>query len=711
MKQLTQELGSGRMSVLEVPFPIIGDGQILVRNFYSVISAGTEGKTVSDARKGYIAKAKSRQKEVKMVIDMIRSEGIKKTYDLVMNKLDAPSPLGYSCAGEVIAVGRDVKEFKPGDKVACGGAGAYHADIVAINKNLCVKIPENVSIAHAAFSTIASIAIQGIRQADLRLGENCTVIGLGLLGLITVQILKAAGIKTIGVDVNDIQVQKANEINCHLAINRNYEGINKAVSDFTNGFGTDAVIITAATSSNDPVEFAGEICRKKGKVIIVGAVSTGFSRSNYYKKELDLRMSSSYGPGRYDTTYEDKGIDYPIGYVRFTENRNMQTFIDLLRDKRIDMSPLISHTFDLLNAPEAYDLILSKKEQFQGILIKYDQNAELKSSVKILEKNISGESATHIGLIGTGNFAQNSVLPRIKDKLTFVGVVSGEGTTSRYVAEKYGFEYCSDSVEELMSDTRIGTVFILTRHDLHADYAIKALMSGKNVYVEKPIALNYEELENIRSAYIDSGKNLILGFNRRFSPLTEKLIESIDKAFKKSINIRVNAGSAPPEHWVHDPKIGGGRLLGEVCHFIDLAYYIASSKAKSIQAFSLSDNPYLNDTITINLEFENGSIANISYYSNGNKNVPKERIEVFCNGVVYSIDDFKKMMITSDKSTRTIKLRSQDKGHSASFGKVVTSFVTGGESPISFEDIYYSSYLTLEAERSIKERRTIEIGR
>lgn len=698
------------MEILEVPFPVLNPGQVLVRNHYSVISAGTEGKTVSDARKGYVAKAKSRRKEVKMVIDMIRSEGFSKTYDLVMNKLEAPSALGYSCAGELIAVGDNISDLKVGDKVACGGNSAVHADVVAVSRNLCVKIPENVNLKHAAFATIASIAIQGVRQADLRFGENCTVIGLGIIGLITIQVLKAAGIKTIGIDISPEQVERAKKCGTGLALVRNQEGLVQNINDFTCGHGTDAVIITAATSSNDPVELAGELCRKKGKVVIVGAVPTGFSRTHYYRKELDLRMSSSYGPGRYDPAYEEKGIDYPIGYVRFTENRNMQTFIDLLASQSVDMDPLISHTFPLEKALEAYDMILGRKEPISGIVIEYNPEQQPQRQVKLNTHTVSGDIATQVGFIGAGNFSQNHVLPRLKDKCIFIGVVTAEPNISRYVADKYHFSYCADSADTLLNDTDIGTIFVMTRHNTHAEYVTKALEAGKNVVVEKPLAMSFEELAMVKEAYQKSGKGLMLGFNRRFAPLTRKMMSLLTPGQKKAINIRINAGVVPSDHWVHDPETGGGRIIGEVCHFIDLACFIAGSKARKIQSSVLNVSPQLMDTVSINIEFGNGSLANISYYSTGNKNVPKERIEVFCNGTVYLIDDFKKMEIINDKGTRKIRQRGQDKGHSRQFELVVEALRSGGSFPITFDEIYHSSLVTLEAVRSVREGRAIEVG-
>lgn len=699
------------MQILEVPFPVLAKGQVLVRNLYSVISAGTEGKTVSDARKGYIAKARSRQKEVKMVINMMKQEGIKKTYDVVMNKLEAPSSLGYSCSGEVIAVADDVIDLRPGDRVACGGGGAVHADVVAIHRNLCVKVPGNVDLRYAAFSTIAAIAIQGIRQADLRFGENCAVIGLGLIGLITLQVLKAAGIKAIGIDIDPSKIDTAKIVGADLAMVRDRQGIAGIIQDFTRGHGTDAVIITAGANSLDPVNFAGEICRKKGKVVVVGSVPTGFSRPNYYKKELDLRMSASYGPGRYDLEYEEKGRDYPIGYVRFTENRNMQTFVDLIADQRVNMDPLITHTFDLQDAPDAYDLILDRKEPVLGMLIRYDSQKELKKSVTF-KKTPTGKSRSgNVGFIGAGNFAQNAVLPRLKGKCNFVGIVTSRGNNSRYVAEKYGFSYCSENPDKLLEDPDIGTVFILTRHNTHALYAARALLAGKNVFVEKPLAMNFEELSMVKDAWVQSGKQLMLGFNRRFSPLVENMKGQLEPTTKKSINIRINAGVIPPDHWVHDPEVGGGRIIGEVCHFIDLAGFIAGSRAVNIQAVALGDYPTLNDTVSVNIEYENGSIATVSYYSNGNNHVGKERIEVFSNGVVYLIDDFMKMEISSETGVKKMKLKAQDKGHSKQF--MVMADVLSAESsfPISFDDIYHSSLLTLETIRSIKEKRVVEISK
>jgi len=708
MHQLTQQLKSGDMEIMEVPFPLMGSGQLLVRNHYSVISAGTEGKNVADARKGYIAKAKSRQKELKMVIDSIKSEGLKKTYGVVMTKLEAPSPLGYSCAGEVIAVGSDVKDIVVGDYVACGGAGAYHSEIVSVYRNLCVKLPKEIALDQAAFTTIASIAIQGIRQADLRFGENCTIIGLGLIGLLTTKILSAAGIKAIGIDIDPQKVEKARSIGCDFAYERNLNGLVHTVFNQTAGHGTDAVIITAGTNSLDPVELAGELCRKKGKVVIVGAVPTGFSRANYYKKELDLRMSSSYGPGRYDLDYEEKGIDYPVGYVRFTENRNMQSFVDMLSSGKIDISDLISHRFKLEEAKSAYDMILAHQEPTIGLVLEYDITSELKRSVKL--KDLSPvNSPLNISFIGAGNFAQNAILPRINGKCALRGIVTNEGNMTKYIAEKYGFSFCADDPAKIFEDEGTGTVFIVTRHNTHAMYATAALKAGKNVIVEKPMAMSMEELQQVKQAHEVAKGQLMLGFNRRFSPLTQTMQKMLPVGLPRAINIRINAGVVPADHWVHDPAVGGGRIIGEACHFIDLATHIASSKATTVQAIAMRQDPNLGDTVTINLSFENGSIANISYFSNGNKNVPKERIEVFCGTSCYLIDDFTLLSVTSEKGEQKFKLKTQDKGHSKQFDLVLDALKNGKPFPITFDDVYHSSLLTLLALESMAASRTITL--
>ncbi len=710
MQQLTQQLKSGKMEILEVPFPTLGKGEVLVQNHYSVISAGTEGYMVSEARKGYIAKAKSRQKEVKQVIESIKTNGLISTYNTVLNKLEAPSPLGYSCAGEVLAVGENVTSISVGDFVACGGKNASHADIVAIPQNLCVKVPKNVYLKQAAFTTIASIALQGIRRADLEIGSNCVVIGLGLIGQIAMQILQASGITPIGIDVQVEKVMLAKKGNCKYAFIRNQEGLEQTIFDLTNGQGTDAILITAGTPSLDPVEFAGVIARKKANVIVLGAVPTGFSRENYYNKELDLRISTSYGPGRYDPTYEEKGVDYPIGYVRFTENRNMQTFIDLLDSKKIDIDYLITHEFEILNAPNAYKMILEKSENFAGILIAYEINKKQVKDVR-LEKQVKiNPNEPNIGLIGAGNFAQNILLPHMKSKCNFIAINTNHGNNSIYVAKKYGFKSSYNSAEKVITDKDVNTIFILTRHDTHAQYVLESIDSNKHIFIEKPLAITEEELESIKQKYHKSNQDkfLMVGFNRRFSPYITKLKSVFTSDQIKAINIRVNAGILPPDHWVNDKEFGGGRIIGEACHFIDLATFIADSKIDTVFAQTMDSPDRMHSTVNINLKFINGSIANISYFSNGNKMMPKELIEVLSNNISIVIDDFKKMTIFS-KKVRNIKYKGQDKGHNQEITEYFNAIRKGKSSPIPFEESYHSTLATFKVIQSIKENRLIKL--
>lgn len=699
MEQLTQKLKDGNMQLMEVPFPALLPGHVLVRNHFSIISPGTEGKTVKDARLSYIGKAKARQDEVKKVITSAKTFGLIKTYNMVMNKLEAYSPLGYSCAGEVIAIADDVKGFQIGDKVACGGNTAGHSEVVGIPSNLCVKVGESVSLKDAAFTTMGAIALQGVRQSELVLGESCLVIGLGIIGQLTMELLNAAGVKAIGIDIDENQLELAKKSSDGLIFNRNHPDLTAIISKHTGGFGVDSVIITASTSSLDPIEFAGEVCRKKGKVIIVGAVSTGFSRKNYFKKELDLRMSSSYGPGRYEANYEEKGLDYPIGYVRWTENRNMQAFIQLIETNKISLADLISHEFEFKAAANAYQLILDKKEVIGGIVLRYDTEKELKKEVVVANKSIVNGNV-NVGLIGAGSFAQNFLLPALKGKVDFIGVATARPTSSKYIADKYQFGFCSNDATELANNDQVNTLFIATRHNTHAEYVLEGLKANKHVFVEKPLCLNEVELLQIQEAVKASTGSLMIGFNRRFSPFIEKVKAFIGEELPVSINYRINAGQLPSNHWVHDPEVGGGRIIGEACHFIDLAQFISGSKLKSVTANAVMTSENLYDNVTINLEMQNGSIASICYFSNGSKQVAKEYLEVFGSGKTAIIDDFKKLTL-ADKKVEVIK-GEQDKGYDKEVNAFVDAIKNGKESPIPFDELFLTTLASFKVIESIK---------
>ena len=706
MKQLTQNLKTGNMDILEVPYPTLDEGLILVRNYYSLISAGTEGGKVITARKGYIGKAKEKPEQIKQVIESVKTEGLLPTYNKVMNKLDSPSPLGYSCAGEIIKIGEKVKGFKIGDLVACGGASASHSEIVSVPENLCVRVPNNVKMENAAYTTVASIALQGIRRADLKLGESCAIIGLGLIGQLTCQILKVAGVKVAGIDISSDMVELARKSGADLAFERKDKSLEQRINEMSGGYGVDAVIITAGTSSLDPVELAGRICRKRGKVIIVGAVPTGFSRTNYYVKELELLMSTSYGPGRYDSNYEEKGVDYPIGYVRWTENRNMQSFLDLLRQGYLDIDLLTSHVYKFEEAEKAYEMIVNKEEVYTGILLQYNTTSDIKKSITFKQKSFVKKGKPGIGFIGAGSFAQKYLLPNAQKIGNMIGVVTAQGNETWNVAQKYGFEKALGTDDEIVKEDKIDTIFIATRHNLHAQQVIKSLKNGKNVFVEKPLCMNKRELEIIRELYEKKSCHLMLGFNRRFSPFIQKTVKLLGKNSRKAINYRINAGAIPPDSWVQDGDIGGGRIIGEVCHFIDLARFIAGDRITSLSAFNMEDSLNLQDTLTINIRFANGSIANISYFANGSSTLKKEKLEVFSAGITVVIDDFKKMYLYGN-SIKKFKLTNQDKGHSKEVELFLESIMNGKETPIPFNQIYESTKATFDVINSIKEQKTI----
>lgn len=733
MQQLTQKLKNGEMQILEVPPPLIGQGMVLVQNYYSVISPGTEGSTVTSARKSLVGKAKERPQQVKQMIEVLKQQGPVQTYRTVTKKLDSYSPLGYSCAGEVIAVAHDTERFVVGDLVACGGGNyANHAEVIAVPVNLCVKLTEDVNLKNAAYNTLGAIALQGVRQADLRIGESCAVIGLGLIGQLTCLILRAGGIKVVGIDIDKKMAEIALKKCADMAFVRDELGLDKKVDQFTDGVGVDAVIITAATESLDPINFAGRITRKKGKVVIVGNVPTGFDREPfYYKKELELRMSCSYGPGRYDINYEEKGIDYPVGYVRWTENRNMKAFQDLIHSGKIDIDYLTTHVFKLDEASSAYDMILERKEHFLGMLIEYDITKEIENKrISINPKSeIHNPQSVNIAFLGAGSYAMSHLLPNItKDKDVFLkGVMTSSGTSSRTVAEKYGFAFCTANEDDILINKAINTVFIATRHNTHAEYIMKSLKAGKHVFVEKPLCLKEEELNEIKEAYnsqlLPRGMHsssystrqdnhapclLMVGFNRRFSPLAQILKERVGNGPMAMI-YRINAGHIPNGTWIQDRDIGGGRIIGEVCHFIDFLTFINGSLPDHVFANAIRDPENLEDTLNVSLTFSNGSIGTISYFSNGSKSLFKEYIEVYRAGTTAVLKDFKELEIYGNGRTFKKKLLNQDKGQKKMVRTFIDSIKNGKSSPITFEEIYSVNLSTFKVNESLKTKQNVSI--
>ncbi|MBN2589428.1 MAG: bi-domain-containing oxidoreductase [Sedimentisphaerales bacterium] len=712
MEQITQKLISGEIVIQELPWPIVGPGMVLVRNHYSLISAGTEGSTVKTARKSLIGKAKERPQQVKQVINTFKQQGPIQTYRAVMKKLDAYSPLGYSSAGQVIEVGAEIADIKVGDMVACAGAGyANHAEIVCIPGNLCVKLEDEADLKKASYNTLGAIALQGIRQADLRLGESCLVIGLGLLGQLTCLMLRASGIKTFGLDINENTVDTAKKHCCDDAWLSKLPSLSLNVENQTNGLGVDAVIITAGSSSLEPINCAGELVRKKGRVVVVGAVPTGFDRDPYwYKKELELRMSCSYGPGRYDSEYEEKGMDYPPAYVRWTEKRNMQAFQELVYSGKINLDYLTTHEFSLEDASKAYNMIVSHSEPFLGIVLKYDIQKPIKRQ-KIEIKNAAKEAKVNVAFVGAGSYAQQNLLPNIqlnKSDVSCVGIMSNSGTTSKRVAEKFGFQFCTSESSEIFDNKTINTVFVTTRHDSHAQYVRQAITAGKHVFVEKPLCLTIEDLDGIQQLYNDSKHNrqLMVGFNRRFAPLTVELKKHLDGG-PISMLYRVNAGKIPKDHWIQDPKTGGGRIIGEVCHFIDLMTWFCNSVPKQVHAVAIPDPSGLNDTVCINLQFANGSIGTINYFANGSKEMPKEYIEVYSGGIVGTIHDFKMMELYSKGKPNRKKGFVQDKGQKDMVHAFLERIKEGGLPLIPVEEIFSVMRATFAVKESLSTRQAI----
>jgi polar amino acid transport system substrate-binding protein len=719
MNQLTQKLKDGTMKVNEVPLPQLGEHCLLVRNHYSLISAGTESSTVTAARKGYIGKAKERPEQVRQVINTLRSQGITQTYRAVMKKLEAYSPLGYSCAGEVIDLSPDVRGFHAGDLVACAGLSACHAEVVSVPANLCVRLNPGTDMKKAAYNTLGAIALQGVRQADLRLGETCAVIGLGLLGQITCLLLKVSGVRVVGIDIDPFMVDTAAARCADIALCRNTEGLEERVFQFTGAVGCDAVIITAATDSTDPVNLAGALCRKKGAVVVVGAVPTGFDRDpHYYRKELQLKMSCSYGPGRYDPSYEEKGIDYPVGYVRWTEQRNMQAFQELLATGRIDVEYLTTHVFRLEDAPRAYDMMLKRSEPYIGILIGYDTGREhLRERARVDMRPAmpgSGGSRVSIGFIGAGSYAQSNLIPHLPGNRDVVlkGVLTSTGTTSRSVGDRFGFEFCTGDEKDIIDNPGINTVFIATRHDTHAEYVIKALRAGKHVFVEKPLCLTPGELLQVQEAYLEatsrSPVRLMVGYNRRFSPLATAARAALGGG-PMAVSYRINAGAIPADSWIQDPQTGGGRVMGEVCHFVDFITYMCGSAPIHVHASCMRNAGDLGDTLAATITFRDGSIGTICYFSNGDRSMPKERCEIFSHGASAVVDDYKTLNIFSRGRTRKKTLLGQDKGQENEVGAFIRSILDGGPDPIPFTELLGTTQVTLGIVESMKTGCGVEI--
>lgn len=700
MKQVVQNYRTGELKVEELPPPALRPGGVLVRTAYSLISAGTERTTVETAQSSLVGKAKERPDLVRQVFDTFKREGLRSTYEKVVSKLNQMKPLGYSASGMVIGVGRDVTEFRVGDRVACAGGGyASHAEVIFVPKNLCAKLPEGATLEAASYSTVGAIALQGVRQADTRLGETVAVIGLGLVGQLTVQILKAAGCQVIGIDIDPAACELAKRSGADV-VARDEAAARAACLGLTDGHGADCVLVTAGTKSSDPVRLAGELARDRARVVVVGLVGMDVPRHIYYNKELELRLSRSYGPGRYDPAYEEKGNDYPIGYVRWTEKRNLEAFLRLVAEGRVNTGLLTTHRFDVARANAAYELILNRKERCCGVVLQYpdaDKPPVIGASGAAVK---AASDELGVSFIGAGNFARGVLLPIIKraEKVKLMTVATATGLSAKNTGAQFGFATATTDYQEVLDDTGSPVVFIATRHDSHAGLVAEALRRGKAVFVEKPLATTAEGLREVVQAARESDGLLMVGFNRRFAPLAREVkAKYAARTAPMTIIYRVNAGQVPPEHWTHDQSEGGGRIIGEVCHFVDFVSYLTDALPASVSAAAVPAQQrggYLDDSTVISLTMTDGSIASIIYTASGDPTVPKEQIEVFCERAVAAIDDFKSGTFVAERKRVKLGGGAQDKGHAAEIAAFFEAARGRTTAPIPLESLVATTLAT-----------------
>lgn len=714
MKQILQSFKTGEMWLAEVPAPLCKAKGAVVQTTASFVSAGTERMLAEFAKKGMIGKAMQMPDQVKKVIRKMKTEGVLATLEKVQAKLDQPIPLGYSSAGVVVEAGRE-SGFNVGDRVACGGAGfANHAEYDYVPRNLMVKIPDGVSFEDASCATVGSIALQGVRQCEVNLGESVAVIGLGLMGILAVQMLKASGCRVIGFDPNPSRCKLAEELGCDRVVNDNFAG---ECMTFSGGYGVDAVLITAATHSDEPVTVASEICRKKGKVVATGLVGMNLPRDQYYKKEVDFRLSCSYGPGRYDPVYEEQGVDYPFGYVRWTEQRNMAAFLQLVAEGKVTPSKLVTHRFKFDDALDAYQVLLGiKNEPYLGIVLDYGEHdtvTKVGRRVDFTPKHETLNSkldSVGVSFIGCGNFAKAVLLPTLKKMAgcSFRGISTATGMSATDTAKKYGFAFAATDQQEVLKDVETNLVMVMTRHDLHAPQISAALEYGKYVFCEKPLCIKEEDLDKLESV---NGGRIMIGFNRRFSPHAKLLKEYFAKrTLPLVMHYRVNAGSIPKEVWVQDPEVGGGRIVGEGCHFIDFMSYVCGAKVLKVQAMCIAtanqaETP--EDSTSINLQFADGSVGTLEYVALGDTTLPKEWCEIHGEGSTAIMDNFCKTVCSGKLGKRKLSGK-QQKGFAEELAATVAAIKDGKTMPIPFDEIHNVTKATFAARKAIKSGKSEE---
>lgn len=704
MKQIIQDLKQGNTILEEVPAPQVKGGQVLIKTSRTLVSLGTERMLVEFGKANFIAKARQQPDKVKQVLDKMKTDGVMPTLEAVFNKLNQPLPLGYCNVGTVVAVGKGVSEFQVGDRVASNGS---HAEFVSVPKNLVAKVPDNVSDEEAAFTVIGAIGLQGIRLINPTFGETIVVTGLGLIGLVTCQLLQANGCKVIGLDFDQ---QKVN-----LAKAKGVTAINpgagtdpvKFVQEQTNGVGADGVVITASSQSNEIIHQAAEMSRKKGRIVLVGVIGLDIQRADFFEKELSFQVSCSYGPGRYDDDYEQKGIDYPIGYVRWTEKRNFEAILQALSSGQLDVKPLITEKVKLENYEEIYGDM--RKQGSIASILEFSEDAKQNSKVKVSEKTFQA-SAGVFGIIGAGNFTSSTIIPGMNAAdANLKYIASAGGLSAKTLAKKGDVAYASSDYKEMLSDEQVDMVIITTRHNLHASMAKEALEAGKHVFVEKPLCLSVEELEEISTLAGEKNKMVVVGFNRRFSPLAVK-VKSLLGEGPKNIVATMNAGFIPGDVWIHDLEIGGGRIIGEACHYIDLCTYLAGSKVVSVCMNALGTDPVENtDNASILLKYENGTNAVINYFANGSKSYSKERIEAYSQERTLVLDNWRTLKGYGVKGFTKMKTK-QDKGHKKQFELLVSSLKQGGKAIVPFEETYNTTLASFAAIESLKQGRWVAVN-
>jgi len=711
MKQIIQNMGNGETSLVTAPAPQIKSGGVLIHTTTSLISAGTERMLVEFGQANFLQKARKQPDKVKMVLDKVKTDGLVTTVDAVKSKLDQPLPLGYCNVGVVSEIGFGITEFKPGDRVISNGP---HADVVRVPKHLCAKIPDNVTDEEALFTVLGAIGLQGIRLANPTLGECFVVTGVGLIGLMTVQLLGANGCRVLAIDYDQNKLDIAKQFGADICNPGKGEDPINAGLAFSRGKGVDGVIITASTVSNDPVSQAAKMSRKRGRIVLVGVVGLELSRADFYEKELSFQVSCSYGPGRYEAEYEEKGNDYPIGFVRWSEQRNFEAILDMLSSGKLDVRALVSHRYSFNEALEGYATLTNDKSAL-GIILQYPNKVVEELSNNVLELNPFVPSAGNepiVGFIGAGSYASRVLIPAFKEAGAKLHTLSTSGGLNSAIhGSKNEFHKASTDTDAMLENSEINTVAVVTQHNAHARFVSKALSQGKNVFVEKPLAINLEQLEEVRESYnaqlaAGNGARLMVGFNRRFAPQVKKMKELLSAVLEpKSFIMTMNSGSTPADHWTQDNKVGGGRIIGEACHFVDLMRFLAGSEIVSVHARRMGDTDAIEvteDKAAITLGFADGSLGTIHYYANGAASFPKERVEVFAAGKVLQLDNFRKLKGFGYKGFGQMNLWQQDKGQKACAKAFLEAVSQGKPAPISDQEIFEVAKVSIEIAEQLR---------